>query len=197
MPTIEYRLLPTITNELLQRRFECFNESLNYYQTADSALETFDANSFHLQFTIDGQLAGYPRLTPCPNNYMELNKPAGLELPHDAYTLEMGRTIVLPAFRGTRLLNLVLPVGLDLCQRMGYRRVIGNVSYEAHLQMPQTIGFESRNIVSDFNMPGSDTGFHTFYLVECNLNHSEEFRQKRLGEFTAAFSEKGYSFKIL
>jgi len=192
MKKIEYKVLPKITEELLQCRFDCFNESLGYYKSAGSALEVYDDFSFHIQFTIDNKIAGYTRLTPCPYNYMELNKPDGLSLPNDSFTLEMGRTIVMPEFRGMRLLNLILLVGLEICENLGYKLVIGNESYEAHLKMPKSIGFKFMNIIEDFKMPGSEKGYHTFYLISCDLIRTNKFRELKLNEFKKYFNDNGF-----
>jgi len=194
MKIIEYKLLPNITEELLQQRFSCFNESLGYYMSSDSAHEVYDDDSFHLQFNIEKELAGYTRLTPYPKNYMNLTSLSEITIQYDEYTLEMGRTLVAPKYRSLKLLNLILIIGLEICEKIGYRNVVGNVSYEDHLRMPASIGFEFLNIVADFKMPGDERGYHTFYLLRCELVKTRHLRHSKLEEIMQWFAEKGYMF---
>ncbi|WP_439516356.1 hypothetical protein [Sediminibacterium sp.] len=196
MKKIEYKLLPKITEEIIQNRFSCFSESLNYYKDLDSTREVYDENSFHLVFYIDGKFAGYTRLTPCPYNYMNHTSKSKIEIPNDDYTFEMGRTFVLPEFRGIKLVSLILLVGLHISETLGYKKAIGNESYEAHLKMPTANGWEFMNIIADFHMPFSNKGYHTFYLIQCDLKKTKEFRRQRILEFKKWFADNNYEFEL-
>lgn len=196
MKKIEYKLTPKITDEIIHHRFSCFNESLNYYKDVNSAREVYDENSFHLSFFVDGKFAGYTRLTPCPNNYMNHTSKDKIEIPNDETTFEMGRTIVLPEYRGIKFDSLILLVGLHISETLGYKIAIGNESYEAHLKMPTSNGWEFMNIIADFAMPFSNKGYHTFYLIKCDLKKTNEFRKQRLIEFKKWFADNGYDFNL-
>ena len=196
MKKITYKLYPKITDELIQHRFDCFNESLNYYKDLNSAKEIYDEYSFHLCLFIDDNLAAYTRLTPCPNNYMNHTSKEKINLPNDENTLEMGRTIVLPKYRGIKLVSLILLIGLYISETIGYKVAIGNESYEAHLKMPTDNGWEFMNIITDFEMPFSNKGYHKFYLIKCDLEKSKAIREQRINEFKKWFEDKDMSLTI-
>ena len=196
MKKIDFKLHHSISDEMIEKRFHCFNEKLNYYQDIESSREIYDKNSSHLGFYVDTKFAGYTRLTECPNNYMALEKLSDNKLSNDKYTLEMGRTFVLPDYREFKLLNVILGIGLNICRQIGYKKVIGNVSYESHIKMPATVGFEFTNELADFKMPFSDKGKHPFYLLECDLDKSNAIRQIELKRLKNLLLTKGYEFAI-
>lgn len=196
MQKIEYKVLHHITDEILLKRFECFNEQLKYYRDFESSKEIFDDKSFHLQMMIDGTLAAYTRLTPCPHNYMNRCKKEDVAIPCDDDTMEMGRTIVLPEFRGKKLVNTILLVGLRVADVMGYKQVIGNESYESHLSMPTANGWSFINVVADFDMPFSSKGKHLFYVIKCDLLATRELRQSRLDYYADSLLNNGYQLEI-
>lgn len=192
MKEITYKLLPFITEEILEKRYECFNESLQYYKNFEASKEDFDKHSFHLQLSVNGALAAYTRLTPCPFNYMNVCKSENIVLPNDENCLEMGRTFVLPEFRGLKLVNTILLIGLRMIEELGYKKVIGNESYEDHLSMPSNNGWEFINVVADFKMPFSNKGKHKFYVIECDLGKTKQLRKERLEHYTNFLNEKSY-----
>lgn len=196
MKKIEIKLHHSISEEIIEKRFNCFNEILHYYKNIESSRETYDKNSLHLGFYIDGNFAGYTRLTECPYNYMALEKLTDIKLSNDKYILEMGRTFVIPEYREIKLLNVILGIGLNVCRQIGYKKVIGNVSYENHIKMPATVGFEFTNELADFKMPFSDKGKHTFYLLECDLEKTNAIRQNELQRLQTLLLTKGYEFEI-
>lgn len=196
MHQIEYKLLPNITEEILRWRFQCFNETLNYYRDFEASKESFDSDSFHLQLTIDGEFAAYTRLTPCPLNYMSVCKLPEIVLRSDEFTIEMGRTIVVPKYRGIKLVNTILLLGLRIVESAGYRYAIGNESYEHHLAMPSANGWEFTNLVADFYMPFSQKGSHTFYIVECDIKKTTVLRTERLNYYKDFLKSNNYQLTI-
>ncbi|TDB63308.1 GNAT family N-acetyltransferase [Arundinibacter roseus] len=196
MKKIDFKLHQSINEEMIETRFNCFNEILHYYKNIESSRETYDKNSTHLGFYIDGNFAGYTRFTECPNNYMALEKLSDIKLSNDKNTLEMGRTFVLPDYREFKLLNVILGIGLNICRQIGYKKVIGNVSFENHIKMPSTLGFEFTNELADFRMQFSDKGKHTFYLLECDLEKTNAMRQSELQRLQKILLTKDYEFEI-
>lgn len=196
MKLIEYRLQQKITDDIIEKRFSCFNEVLHYYKDLESSKEVYDNDSSHLCFYIDGVFAGYTRLTECPRNYMALEKLEPIDISNDITTIEMGRTFVLPEFREIKLLNVILAIGLNICRQIGYKKVVGNVSYEKHIKMPSTVGFEFTNLIANFKMPFSTKGQHSFYLLVCDLEKTNQIRQNELARLKALMYDIGYLLPV-
>jgi hypothetical protein len=107
----------------------------------------------------------------------------------------MGRTIVLPKYRGLKFVNIILLIGLQVAETMGYEFAIGNESYEHHLSMPTANGWEFINLIAEFEMPFSNKGKHLFYVIQCDLNKTKRSRKERLDYYIQFLKNNNFNFR--
>jgi hypothetical protein len=192
MKQISYKLIPTVTEDIIQSRYSCYNEKLHYYKDIEASREDYDKVSFHLPFFIDGVFAGATRLTPCPHNWMNIANGQHAAVTNDQDTLEIGRTFVLPEYRGIKLVSLILIVATHIAETMGYKKVIGTETCAEHIKMPSDNGWEFMDVITDFERPFSNNGPIKMWVIQSDLIKSHDFRQFRIGEFKKWFESKGY-----
>lgn len=87
--------------------------------------DEFDMLSFHLTISIDNDIAGYCRLTPGPNSVFHTWTNGLSELPNTTNSIDAGRLLIAPRYRGYNLLPLLLVEICIHCHLLGFKQING------------------------------------------------------------------------
>jgi hypothetical protein len=186
MPILDLLHTHTFDSEMDRLRIRCFPEE----GWGTSSQDAYDENSIHIACRADRSLAGYGRLTPGKYGYFRVKFGPCPALPCAVESIDFGRIVVAPAYRGHLAFELILLEGLLLASKLGFRYVIGSGRPERKFHpLIGELGFEK--VGDPVSVTNNAQACLLQPVVAQTQGRSAVWYTRKLGVF-AEFRAKGY-----
>jgi len=134
--------------------------------------DEFDDRSHFIVIRQFGELVGYGRLTPGPNSVFYTWTNGKGEIPNSEQSIDLGRCMLYPKFRGHDFLRVICIVGFVIAKKLRYEYINGaSLPGRGLISLLEEIGYEkSGNIVNLYDPLGAIVPIQLF---TCNLNSNK------------------------
>jgi predicted GNAT family N-acyltransferase len=162
---LSYRLTKDLSSEVDLLRMLAF-PGKNYSITSK---DKFDDTCLHVSIELNGDTAAYARLTSGPNSVFYTWTNGKSSLPNDKDTIDLGRVLVNPKYRGLGLFNWILIEACILSKKLGYAKINGTyIPTQDHIKKSiHSLGFcDCGDTVNEFESGGISV---LVQPVSCNI----------------------------
>jgi predicted GNAT family N-acyltransferase len=157
--------------------------------------DEFDKKSAYLVIMRENELVAYGRLTPGPNSVFYTWSKGKIEMPNSKSSIDLGRCMVNPQYRGMDLLRVICILSLLYAKQKGYRYVNGTSRPGRGLMnMLEEIGYvKSGCIVNSYEPNGAVIQLQPF---TCDFENSQVDLRLLLNKACDSLKSKGVMMQI-
>lgn len=143
----------------------------------DTVVDDFDTRSQFIVVRLQEKLVAYGRLTPGPDSVFYSWTRATAELPNSSVSIDLGRCMVNPEYRGYDLLRVICLLGFLIAKEDGFHFINGaSVPGRGLILLLEEIGYSQiGSQVTLFDPLGMQVvlQFFTCNLKECIIDHAQ------------------------
>lgn len=162
---IEITIENQFTEELDALRTRCFPGK----DQTENSYDPFDDKSYFVVLRTNHELVGYGRLTPGPNSVFYTWSKGKAPLPNSNNSIDLGRCMIAPKYRGFELLKPLCLAGIMFSQLKKFHHVNGaSIPNRGLVNMLEEIGFaKSGSPVKELEPNGNEV---VIQPLTCDLN---------------------------
>lgn len=171
---------------------ECYPQVVN---SDGSEKDEFDDISYFIVIREIEKIIAYGRLTPGPNSVFHKWSKGLCEIPNSASSIDLGRCMVHPDYRGYDFLKVICIAGFLYAKEIGYTYINGAARPGRGLiNMLEQIGYKQCGHITDAHFP--DGSIVPLHLFTANLTTNEVNLELMLNEVCESLLSRGIEIQI-